>query len=243
MRVVTFGSCLARFAGQALVRRSGARLLGSVYHNQIDRFVSVYVEARQAELDRAVLAGLRLRPEAARGFAELIGNQYREDQLGRHATPRDAPGFLAAVEAGEADLVLLDNFMELRARLLRPRRHAGASLFFPLGMAENTAALFVADQLLDPDQAARDWRALVRWLRRKLPRARLAMLPFPGFQYDDRPHIGTRSAALSEALGDPGCPVLPLLRIPEAHLLPGDRTHFAPAQYETYADLALRAAG
>ncbi|MGX9967013.1 hypothetical protein ACVFYP_27065 [Roseomonas sp. F4] len=239
MRIVTFGSCLARFTGAALAKRFGTPLLGSVYHNRIDRFVPTYVTGETKELDPAVLRELVLLPDQIRAFQELIGNQYRHQRLGMHALPRGRPGFMAAVESGDVDLVLLDNFMDLRARMLRPRRHPGSSLFFLYTMAENTARLFAGQPLLDARDCAGHWAEMVAWLRRKLPRARIVFMPFPGSQYEQRPEIGLRSVALADAFDSADCIRLPLLDIPPERLLPNDRTHFVPAQYDAYGRMAL----
>jgi len=241
MRIITFGSCLARYTAKAILRRQEGKLLGCVQHNRIDRFVAIHVDRTASETPREVLAGLEYKAGQEGRCRRVIENQYADGNLGRHGIHQTSPGFMPAVRDGASDLVILDNFLELRAKLMLPL-DGSTGLFFPPVTVANAASFFEVGPHIEPQEAATNWVRLVAWLRLSLPRAKFVFLPFPGEQYEDKPQIGVTANAMWEALKVIDCPLLPVLKIPSENLLPNDRTHFAAAQYETYADLALSAA-
>ncbi len=107
----------------------------------------------------------------------LLLNQSVEG-LGRHKLPHGIQ-FLEAIEKVSFDLILVDNFMDLVARLYNVD---GEDVFcsYPNGEAP---AGFQLGERLTPQSAAENFNCLLRYLRKKQPRAMIVFLHFPVNNY------------------------------------------------------------
>ena len=78
----------------------------------------------------------------------------------------------------DADIILLDNFMDIGARLLQPRTDYAdcGSVFFPNFMMadpDETLKAFDLNPYLTPEVSARNWLEVIRYLKGGNPKAEI----------------------------------------------------------------------
>ncbi|WP_380704852.1 hypothetical protein [Shinella pollutisoli] len=174
MLIATIGSCLSRNITDCLI---GSRVLNSVYHNRSDRLVDILSTG-----------GTKLKPldelceRMAVGRTEtgefsppnLLRNQSAEG-FGRHRLPDGIPFHRSLVEK-RFDLILIDNFMDLGARLYRL---PGGERYFCRYTRSQVPAGFRLGRRLTPQESASNFREVVTLLRAAQPSAHIVFIHFP----------------------------------------------------------------
>ncbi|MNV19199.1 hypothetical protein D3C71_1100530 [compost metagenome] len=175
--VATVGSCLSNRVAAYMPE---AQRITSVYHNRSDQLVDLLVRGRRKLKSIEALSGqMHVEPGGVGEFTayNLLLNQSAEG-LGRHKLPHGIP-FIEAIEKVSFDLILVDNFMDLVGRLYTVD---GEDVFcsYPNGEAPEG---FQLGERLTPQSAAENFNCLLRYLRKKQPRAMIVFLHFPVNNY------------------------------------------------------------
>lgn len=231
MRIVSFGSCLSRYAVNQYVQLFGGRLEACVYHNRSDAFVGRFVERDWPELDFESLRGALL-PDAEE--ARLILENQCRGGLGRHRLNSGTP-LLDLADRGGVDLIVLDNYMDLSARLLE---HADQTRVFlrPADLGAHASAQWLAGDLIEVEAAVRCMQQIARWLRERFRDAALVFLCFPHNTYQAAPLRVERSRRYQDLLRLDDALIVPCLTVPLRYQTP-QRQHFKSGQYAAYAGI------
>jgi hypothetical protein len=232
MKVVTFGSCLSRYSVNALQARSGVQLLGAVYHNRIDRFVDHYVDRISDEPSTELIAKMVLSEGGAGRCNLMLDNQLTTRKLGHHAIHNQL-GFMKALD-GELDLIVLDNFVDLVAKLAAPKG-SNPSLFLTFSDCTNINELFdIEKNYLDIDLAIEKWHKLIAWIKKKQPNTPIAFFNFP-LHHHTNTLMQERSKAFAEWFQNDDCFIVP--DCPVHPSLIDTPSHFRTMQYSMYAGI------
>ncbi len=239
MKIVTFGSCMSRYLTEALARKvPRIQRLGSVYHNRIDTFVDTVVTQSRPFMPREVISRMRFQPGADKDALAIINNQYPEPlgTLGRHLTAPGFPGFLAGL--AQADLVLMDNFMDVAANVFQHREGPGRIFFNSKAVVDPLQDL-VGIGLLTAPIGARKWAQLFDWVRSQNPRAHMVFVNFPTRHHTNKA-IRPRGDDFAKAIAHrEDVVMLPIVDIQPHELCPGTQSHFIPAVYDRYVEVML----
>jgi hypothetical protein len=232
-KILTFGSCLSLYTAKAYIHTYGGELLGSVFHNRIDRFTGIYVTKTQSETPRSSWSNLAIDPEGRK----IIENQYLDGTLGKHKLPKEINGFLHELENEKIDIIFMDNYVDLCGKLLIPKK-GGEGLFFNAKTAENTSEIFdLEEDFLDLEFAAECWHTFIKFVREKQPEARLVFLHFP-FNHHRNNEVAQRSKEFQKYF-DPKinvkkpriCDIVPNIEVPQKYLKKHTQSHFAREFY------------
>lgn len=236
MKILTFGSCLSRYIAHSIMKmRPDAEIIGSVYHNRIDRFVDTYVDKTEQELPHEWIDRLKFKPEMEKDARAIIENQYLSGTLGKHLLNANALGFMSGIAS--ADLILMDNFMDMCAFTLRPIG-GGPQIFFNDKATENAREFLEPVGFVDVTVAARKWERLVEWVRAQNPTAQIVFTNFP-CRHHTNPVIARRTDEFASAFNSDKCFVHPVVTIPKDDQIQGTLSHFTKRRYDMYAIVIL----
>lgn len=175
MKIATFGSCLSRFTAMAYCRMFDAKVVGSVYHNRIDRFVKTYVSKKYAEPSLDLIGDYET-GASAKGKV-IMGNQLSSKTLGRHGNNK-GKGFMAEIDQ-KVDLVIMDNFIDVVGKLCHIRGVKSAGFFINPAEIPRVSDKFVLDPVhLDVDEAVESWVQMINWIRAR-HKGKVFFLNFP----------------------------------------------------------------
>lgn len=187
MKVIAFGSCMSNLT-IAHLKSYGFDQVHSVHHNRSDNFVRYFVD-RTAEMlpqDR-LFPMLNVKPELEAEARKILLNQY-EGTLGYHdlldLKKSDGDNFFNTIENDRIDVILMDNYMDLAAKLLcwtGDAKYAHSPLFLNIGFYLNEAELasqFSYGQFLTPQESAHYQLRIYKWLRERQPAAKIFFLPY-----------------------------------------------------------------
>lgn len=219
MKVLTFGSCLSAYTADHLQSDFGFQRAGQVVHNRSDTFVERYVDQTGRRLppyDKLVEA-LKPTTEDARWYFK---NQEIET-MGAHGYSHGFPTLLEQLEQ-PIDIILLDNFIDLAAKLVRvdhPDLGESFDVFMNTHEYDASISPFISFvDFIDADQSAENWVKIYRYLRGKQPDAKIFMLCF---QYEQsrndqrRYEVGRRFYPEMLARRPEGLTIVPPLAVPE----------------------------
>lgn len=228
MKIATYGSCLSRFTATNYARMFGATIVGSVYHNRIDRFVDTYVRNRLPEVPLEALG------DYATGSSErgrvIINNQLSSQTLGKHGTIQGR-GFMTEIE-DKVDLVIMDNFIDILGKVCQVKGVKSSGLFInPAEVPTIADRLTLEPGYLDIDVAVRNWEYMINWLRRK-HKGKIYFINFPFAQHPN-PRFKARTIEFEEKFKSPRIRIIPIL---EAHpTLQSTPSHFDSKYYAMLA--------
>lgn len=237
--VATFGSCLARFTADEYVRKYRGRVVASVYHNRSDLFVGKFVTGNWAApaLDE-VLACLKSDSgceDADNKSSNIVLNQY-EQGLGKHRLPWVQP-LLKLVDTRDIDLIVVDNFVDIGARLAKRRACREDGILLRLSdLHEQCRASWTLTPMLEVEKAVASMRAAVSFFRQKQPGATVVFINFPHTTYHGDERRVTRIEEYERRFAMEDVLVIPCLEVLPEHRTQ-DRHHFAAQHYERYADI------
>lgn len=239
MRIATFGSCLSRFVGGNFTYLFGGQIVSSVYHNRSDVYTGRFLDGTVRELElKFIKDKLKPLPPTAsldNDPSRIIKNQLRRHQ-GKHRLRRGVP-FFDLLDQGGVELVIFDNYMDLSARLLEINNTPEGTRWFirPDDLADPTQCS-VGD-LLSPEVGAESMLKIIRYVRSKIPHAKLVFCNFPHNTYYASPDRVARAKLyeklMSEANDDTFL-TIPCLDVPE-RFQTHERQHFKPEMYCGYA--------
>lgn len=229
--VATFGSCLSRYSVNALQALRPVDLRGVVYHNRIDRFVDHYVQDMRPEPSEGQVSALIPVEGAAPRLDLMISNQLSGRGLGHHSLHQKI-GFMEAIKQ-PLDLVVLDNFVDIVAKLARFKGEENTSLFINYKDVENAGEHFVMEREFLPVSAAIDaWHKLLNWVRAKQPAATILFLNFP-MQHHPSEQMRNRSEEFYRNFKSDHAIVLPPFPVHQS--LVETPSHFSPMQYTLFS--------
>lgn len=151
--IVTFGSCLSRFTSQRYIRFFGGQLISSVYHNRSDAFCgrlldqSWYVDPFDDIM--ATLVQVEHTQDIDSEASQMLKNQYLAT-IGLHRLKTGCPLF-EAVKSGTIDLFIVDNYMDLAARLISQPNKPTSGLFLKLNSIQDKSIPWEMGEYLPPD--------------------------------------------------------------------------------------------
>lgn len=237
MRIMTFGSCLSRATANSYVRLFGGKVISSVYWNRSDAFLGRFVDQTWAEygfegiLSRTQPAGSAQEETLAR---VILKNQYAA-HLGLHGLP-DGVQALEVLEQQLADLVIVDNYVDLSARLLRSPGDAQDGFFLRDFDFTDGHQPWVVGDYLEPQAAVLGTQRVMDFFKTKMPKARFVFINFPHNVYQGHPRRIQRTIAYEQLFSFDDALVIPCINIPVAFQTP-DKEHFKSPQYHFYAGM------
>lgn len=186
---MTFGSCLSSMTAENLKTHFSCNYICGIHHNRSDAFVRYYIENSSPMLPLANLEK-SLTPLAEFGDApkQFLRNQYPE-YIGRlnHELDEDVGNnnFVNRLNRVQYDLIILDNFMDISAKLMCPKldhEFRDSPLFINPHFYENSDKIidrFQFGEFLTAQDSAKNWLTIFKWLEAKQPNAKIFFLCFP----------------------------------------------------------------
>lgn len=234
MKILTFGSCLAKYTAKTyigLINRN-ARLAGVVQHNRIDQFVKTYITHEIMEMPIKFINSIYKNQNKL-----IIDNQKITHTLGKDPLC-EHDGFMDALEYDNIDLIIIDNFIDLAAKLIYTKNRK-FSIFANTKECTDLDLLnlYLEPNFLDLNQLYAEYcEKLLYFLRRKQPKAKIVFINFP-YEHHHSKNIVNRcieTESISQNLKfDLNIKLFP---INECDLADG-RSHFKLRIYQYYASL------
>jgi hypothetical protein len=240
LKVLTFGSCLARYTSNSFLKLFPGELLGSVFHNRSDAFLANYVDNQWQLPDyNQLVQSLDFKDEEEDTAVQVLSNQY-PFAIGLHDLPELHLPLLDRLEQTDFDLIIMDNYMDIRPCLMRPLDKPDERIFFHSKYINNyDQRLDLVRELIPMNQSAENWYRILQWLRQKQPNAFIAFMQFPYNLYKDPVRI--RRCQEFEAVFDPTKAIKGVLNIPPMYIAEefkhGDPQHYKIPQYTFYAGM------
>ena len=234
--IITFGSCLSRYVARSYKRLFAGEIVASVYHNRSDYFLSSFVDAAQLPLSDGRLSvlepvsDLSALDEDSRNIAR---NQSIEG-IGRHKLDTSRNLF-ETLRHERVDLVLIDNFMDVAARLARARSD-GAVCFLRPGDYVDFDRHFVGGDYIDPKQSAANFVRIVDFFANAVPTARICFLHFPFNTYEGDEARRRRSLSFLDHFAVERVHAIAPLSVPKIYRT-AVASHFEEPQYTAYAGM------
>lgn len=187
MKFAVFGSCMSNLPAAALTSTYGWTQTHSIHHNRSDYFIKCFIEESTppkayADLSRT----FQLREDAPRDAAFILQNQSR-DLIGLHELQSNKEtygNFIEYINRDPWDVILLDNFMDVAAKLVYDRFEDPDQtrlLFLNASFykdSEQIADRYYHTEFLSPEESARNWLAIYKWIRERQPNAKIFFLSY-----------------------------------------------------------------
>jgi hypothetical protein len=230
---VTFGSCLARYVARSYKRLYAGNILASVYHNRSDYFVSRFINGYKRIDTVSDISYLQKysNESSDEDVVNILLNQTTQG-IGRHKIDQSL-GLFDCLSETEIDLVFVDNFMDVSARLsigndhslfLRPQDYVNYHQFFQLG------------EYLSPSESAENFIQIVEFFKQRCPKAKIVFFNFPFNTYEDDVNRKLRSTKFAKLFKPKSVFVIPPLSIPKIYRTKIS-SHFVEPQYAAYAGM------
>ena len=239
MNVAVIGSCLSNLTAIKLVQDYQFKRICNVAHNRSDCFINSFLDKKKEQVSLHELENTFVFKADKHEIGwQILKNQYRP-YLGQHELPNVKP-FLD-IEEGGIDLFILDNFMDVAARLVRFKNK---SEYFPFFinqdfLEQGDAELEIVD-FLDVESSVANWKQIVDSLKILHPRARFVFLSFQYATLVNKQDRFDRSRAFSKIMSDyfsnTDIMFIPsLITEPELTMGVEDWAHFNQAIYKALA--------
>lgn len=187
--IITIGSCLSRFTAGHLSRAVGGRLTSAVYHNRSD-LLSRYVETGVATLD-GKMPELNINDKDFDTSYLIIMNQ-QSDTIGLHGMTKGM-NLKDSLAAPVKKLILMDNYLDMTAKLAVDKNDEAFKFFFNSKYASNfNERYYLEEDYLNPTIAAENWFAILQRLLGTQTDAHIVFFNFPTTLYPES--FGERSA-------------------------------------------------
>ena len=246
-RAVAIGSCLSNLTIANLINDFGFEQALCVHHMRSDRFVDIVVERRAEMIPAAFLDRfLQVKPEFDGTAQDFLRNQYPQTMgFFTLAPPDGGEDFVRCMTDQAYDVVLIDNFMDVAAKLMHcttMAEFAGRPLFLNPHFYSNEAEInanFAFGEFLEPEQSAANTLAIVRWVRALQPQARIVVLCFHTCSSLDNPDRFRRAdgfyPAFARLAASEDVVIVPPVNVPPALQAEGDWAHLKPSVYRGIA--------
>jgi hypothetical protein len=252
MKVLAFGSCMSNLTAIRMAEHFGYERTHNVSHNRSDQFLRHFVDRTQRVIPLELVESIVEYDPAdeAKSFEarRLLRNQYAE-HIGFHELEdRQRPGktFFDDLRDEQVDVVLMDNFMDVAARLTGLRgldEYADTHMFLVAHFYRNAEAvngLLHYGPYLTPAESAANQLRIFHWLRERQPGAKFFFLPYHSCTSHNAPGCYMRIRGFYEHFSalaaDEDIHVLRPLELPMAAMEgEHDWPHFKPQMYTALA--------
>lgn len=241
MKIATFGSCLSRYIGNNYTYLFGGKIVSSVYHNRSDIFVERFIEKVADHLNHRDIADKLVAQKIdmpIESKAEVIlSNQYAES-VGKHRL-NNGVQFIDLLENKQVDLIILDNYMDLGAKLVSvDDTKLGSKWFLRPNDLKDPSACRPGD-FLPPDQGVQSMLAIIKHIQLKVPKARIVFCNFPHNTYSAYPERVERTKQYEKIISskaDGSFTIIPCTNVPE-RFQTHEKQHFKKEMYCGYAGI------
>jgi hypothetical protein len=241
MKIATFGSCLSRYIGNNYTYLFGGKIVSSVYHNRSDIFVERFIDKTAEHLSHKSIAEMLVKSKEnapIESKAEVIlSNQY-PDSIGQHRLKHGAQ-FIDLLESKKADLVILDNYMDLGAKLMTvDGTEPGSKWFIRPNDLKDPSACHPGNYL-SPEEGVQSMLRIIKHIQLKMPKAKIVFCNFPHNTYHAFPERVKRTKQYEEVFNsefDRSFMTIPCLDVFEKFQT-HEKQHFKKEMYCGYAGI------
>ena len=235
MRILTFGSCLARYTANNFIKLFGGEVVTSVFHNRSDAFIERFVDRNWVSYEFEEMNRL-LRPLSADDNPDadpalILRNQY-EEWIGLHRLPKGI-GLFEGLRHKSYDLIIADNYMDLAGRLVSKPGDSRAGIFLRPTDFEVEDPNWVYGDFLTPEAGVHYMKRILEFFRSQAPEAKLVFMNFPYNTYKAMNRI-KRTKEYQRLFSFDGALVIPCIEI-RPIFQTASKQHYKREQYCAYA--------
>jgi hypothetical protein len=229
MKIITFGSCLSRYTANHFCRMFGGSVISSVYHNRSDAFVGKFLKRDWIHYPESEIQKM-----LNDSGIPILRNQY-DEWIGMHNLKKRTQLF-ETLDRGIGNLIIIDNFMDISARLLSQNPNGQEGVFLrPQDFLVKDHKLVLKDHL-SIDVGIESMLSIVNYFRSKLPRAIIVFINFPNNIYESSPQKVARLKDYESKFFIEDALIIPALKVHKKYQTE-EKSHFQPAQYAAYAGI------
>ena len=242
MNCATFGSCLSSLTATRLEVEYGFSRICNISHNRSDAFVNNFIAKETPQYNLVDLEKSITFKNEHEVIAKKILLNQSINSIGKYELPVNKSFF--DLESDEVDVFLLDNFMDISAKLISDKDNDGFPFFMNIGFAEKGLENFKFGDFLDPIDSVNNWIKIIKFLKDLHPNAKFVFLSFQYNVLVDKPDrfksAKEFNMKMNEALAGSDVLFIPSL-IPDSSLTKGksDWTHFSNQIYKALAALVF----
>ncbi|WP_198337002.1 hypothetical protein [Psychrobacter celer] len=238
MKIIAFGSCLSRFVANHYIKIFGGKLVSCVYHNRSDAFVKRFITEEWSAIDiekifKNLEQDISLVDEDNKAI-NILNNQTVE-KLGKHRLSKGTNVLTALNE--DIDLIIVDNYMDLSARLAFHKSEDENGIFINLG---NLKGKFVnsyySDDYMTPQSAVQHMSTIIKYFQIHAKNAQVVFINFPYNTYSDKNRVERAKEYEQLSIDAFDCHVIKALNVHQSYQTK-DKQHFKPPQYAAYAGI------
>lgn len=213
IKIASLGSCMSEGVISQILNKKGRDkfdYVNHVIHNRSDYFLETFILRTNAQPDIDSVSRLLDVPHRDE-FGDLnlfeecvkyLQNQS-EEGLGVNQVHKRR-SFLENVVAGNIDLILCDNFMDISSMLVEMKGSAAQKFFVFSGAfsSDTFEKNFKFVDYLSPDQAIENWKAIFSWLKHFNPGIEIYFIYYPRSVHGQEGRDPVRRAAeFADAMG------------------------------------------
>ncbi len=229
---------MSRWTANQYCKQFKGKVVGSIYHNRSDYLYDVMLKKSRNEFPKEVLSQLTYDSEAQKKANELhIKNQDINETFASHLLNNKVK--LNSEFLSDVQLILMDPFMDLVAKLSILKEKSDQKIFLTTGGINNYSDLFkLEDSRLFIKDIVQYWEKIKLHLEENNFNGKVIFLNFP-FLHHPNKDIAIRAKELSKkTLESEILDAVPIFNIPEIYLdLPNSISHFKDEIYSMYAGL------
>lgn len=238
MQIATFGSCLSRRTAERFKAAFGGEIVTSVYHNRSDTFLDHFVSQGASpptleEMEQAIGVPLSSDDTTEHTLRNICQNQTSEG-LGKHLLP-NGKQFVETIISGKLDVIIIDNYMDTAAFLWTTKNPTGKSTYFS-NVAPRTSEETSRGSLLKPEEAAKNFKEIIDFIRLHQPNTPISFLVFPYNTYEGNEGRKAWALEFSRIFKDDRVNVVPPIMIPKPMWTEAP-SHYKPDMYYAYAGM------
>lgn len=238
MKVITFGSCLSRYVANCYIRLFGGELVSCVYHNRSDAFVKrfIYHEWNAINVEnifKSLDQDISLTDEDNKAI-NILNNQTVE-KAGKHRLSKGT-SILSALNEN-IDLIIVDNYMDLSARLAFQKSELQSGVFINLGKLKGEFANhYYSDEFISPESAVQYMDTIIKYFQEHAKKAQVVFINFPHNTYKDEDRIARTKEYEKLSMETFNCHVIKSLNVHKTYQTK-EKQHFKLPQYAAYAGI------
>lgn len=186
MRAAVFGSCMSNLTMARLQENYGYEQTHCIHHNRSDAFINYHLNNKPMIPIQALQSELLPKAEFEVDAKNILRNQYAE-HLGLFQLEENRHKYGTFMEFARKenwDLILLDNFMDVAAKLMfdvinDPQQEK--PLFLNPHFYQNEDVIseqYHHTPFLSPQESANNWLTICHWLRNLQPKAKIFFIPY-----------------------------------------------------------------
>lgn len=183
MNIGVFGSCLSADPAWFLKHHYDATEKIRIFHNRSDQFIKYYIDSSPFPHRIASAEGLRPDVDKEKAAKDIIFNQLPES-IGCEGPLAETAAIAKKLEdriaEASLDLVLIDNFMDIVAKLAYDPEKPDEKLFFPLHFRKDrSTSRYLLDDTLTPADSALNFSRITRYFKKFNPNTKIFFTCWP----------------------------------------------------------------